>query len=158
LRLLLVLPLLLSLHTLAAQSPATPSSSSLPDAPNAQWSSVTSLHTGANLWVDTGFHSTHCKFQQATEQELTCDADGPRKFAASEVRSIRITNRAESAALLGAVGAGAGVLVVKILVTIFDDRSAKASAYGGSAGLGALIFAPIGYGTGFMHHTVYQAR
>jgi hypothetical protein len=158
LRLLLVLPLIVSAQIVAAQSVATAASSSLPDAPNAHWSNVTSLRSGTNVWVDTGFHSTHCKFQQATSQELTCDAHGPRKFAASEVRAVKTTNRAESAAVLGAVGAGAGVLVVKILVTIFDDRSAKASAYGGSAGLGALIFAPIGYGTGFIHHTVYQAR
>lgn len=160
-RLLLVLPLLVSLHTLAAQSAATASSSSLPNAPNAQWSSVTSLHTGANVWVDTGFHTTHCKFLEATDHELTCDADGPRKFAATDVRSVRTPNRAESAAVLGAVGAGVGILVVKIVtVTVFSNFSpaAKGSVYAGGAGAGALIFAPIGLATGFIHRTVYQAR
>jgi len=161
LRLLLVLPLLVSLHTLAAQSAATASSSSLPDAPNAHWSNVTSLPSGTNVWVDTGFHSTHCKLQQATDQEITCDADGPRTFAASEVRSVGTRNRAESAAILGAVGAGLGILVVKLVtVTVFSNFSpaAKGSVYAGGAGAGALIFAPIGYASGFMHRTVYQAR
>jgi hypothetical protein len=162
LRLLLVLPLLLSLHTLAAQSAATASSSSLPDAPNAHWSDVISLRSGTNVWVDTGFHSTHCKFQQATDQELTCDADGPRKFAAGEIRAVKMTNRAESAAVLGAVGAGVGIVVVKIVALTlgngFFNGQAKGSAYAGGAGAGALIFAPIGYAAGFMHRTVYQAH
>lgn len=160
-RLLLILPLLVSAQIVAAQSVATATSSSLPDAPNAHWSNVTLLHSGTNVWVDTGFHSTHCKFQQATDQELTCDADGLRKFAAGEIRAVKTTNRAESAAVLGAVGAGVGILVVKIVtLTVFSNFSpaAKGSVYAGGAGAGALIFAPIGYATGFMHRTVYQAH
>lgn len=156
-RLLLVLPLLASAHVLIAQSSPAASSSLLPNAPNAQWSRVTSLHSGANVWIDTGFHSTHCKLLQATDQKLTCDAHGPREFSASEITAVTIPNRAKSAAVLGAVGAGAGVLVVKVVATAFDARSVKGSVYTGGAGLGALIFAPIGYGTAFMHRTVYRA-
>lgn len=160
-RLLLVLSLLVSAHLLGAQSSATGSSSSLPDAPNARWSSVTSLHSGTNVWVNTGFHSTRCKFQQATDQDLTCDAHGSRKFAAGEIRTVSTSNRAESAAVFGAIGAGVGVLVVKIVdSTLFGNVSrgtVKGSVYAGGAGLGALVFAPIGYAKGFMHRTVYRA-
>ena len=113
------------------------------------------------MWVNTGFHSTHCKFQQATDQDLTCDAHGSRKFAAGEIRTVSTPNRAESAAVLGAIGAGIGVLVVTIVdSTVFGDfsrGSAKGGVYAGGAGLGALVFAPIGYAKGFMHHTVYRA-
>jgi hypothetical protein len=161
LRLLLVLSLLVSAHLLGAQSSVTGSSSSLPDAPNARWSSVTSLRAGTNVWVNTGFHSTHCKFQQATDQDLTCDAHGSRKFAPSEIKAVSTPNRAESAAVLGAVGAGVGILVVQIVAsTAFGDFSrgaARGGVYAGSAGLGALVFAPIGYAKGFMHRTVYRA-
>ena len=159
-RLLALLPLLVSAHMLAAQSSSIASSSSLPNAPNAQWSRVMSLHSGTNVWVDTGFHSTRCKLQQATEQELACDAHGPRRFAASEIKAVSVRNRAQSAAVLGAVGAGVGVLVVKLVASTllgdFTHGSAKGAAYAGGAGAGALIFAPIGYGTGFMHRTVYR--
>ena len=157
---LVILLLLASPHILIAQSSRAGSSSSLPNAPNANWSRVTSLHSGTNLWVDTGFHSTHCKLQQATDQELTCESDGTRRFAASEIRAVRTRNRAESAAVFGAVGAGVGILVVKIVASALGNgiaNGAKSSVYAGGAGVGALIFAPIGYGTGFMHRAVYQA-
>lgn len=154
-RQLLVLPLLMSAHFLAAQS--APAASSFPDAPNTHWSSVTSLHTGTNIWVDTGFHSTHCKLQRATDQELDCDAHGPQKFAAGDVKAVSVRSRVKSAAVLGAVGAGVGVLVVKIVASGLGFRGANGGAYAGGAGAGGLIFGPIGYGTGFIHRTVYRA-
>ena len=159
---LLILSLLFSAQVLAAQSPsAAASSSSLPDAPEAHWSSVTSLHSGTSVWIDTGFHSTHCKFLQASDQKLTCDAHGPREFSASEIKGVRTQNRAESAAILGGVGAGVGILVVKIVALTlgngFFNGRASGGAYAGGAAAGAIIFAPIGYATGFMHRTVYRA-
>lgn len=159
---LLILSLLVSAHILTAQSQSTvASSSSLPDAPKAHWSSVTSLRPGTNVWIDTGFHSTRCKFLQATDQKLTCDADGPREFSASDIRAVRIHNRAESAAVLGGVGAGVGILVVKIVALTlgngFFDGRASGGAYAGGAAAGAIIFAPIGYATGFLHRTIYRA-
>ena len=156
---LAVLPLLLSAHLLAAQS-APVASSSLPNAPTAHWSNVASLHSGTRVWIDTGFHSTSCRLGQVTAEKLICDADGPRDFNRSDITAVRTKNRGGSAVVLGAVGAGVGILVVKIVALSLGDGflngHAKGSAYAGGAAAGAIIFAPIGYASGFLHRTIYR--
>ena len=113
------------------------------------------------MLIDTGFHSTSCKLEQVTAEKLTCDAHGPREFKLSEITAVRTTNRAESAAVLGAVGAGVGILVVKIVAITagngFFNGRASGGAYAGGAAAGAIIFAPIGYAAGFLHRTIYRA-
>lgn len=155
---LALLPLLVSAHLLAAQS-APAASSSLPNAPAAHWSNVASLHSGTRVWIDTGFHSTSCRLGQVTAEKLICDADGPRDFNRSDITAVRTKNRAGSAAVLGAVGAGVGILVVKVVAMSVGNgffNGASGGAYAGGAGAGAIIFAPIGYATGFLHRTIYR--
>jgi hypothetical protein len=70
---------------------------------------------------------------------------------------VETYNRGESMAILAVVGAGFGLAMVTAgSASVGFGGWAKRSVYLGGAGMGAIIFLPIGYFTHPIHHTVYN--
>jgi hypothetical protein len=77
----------------------------------------------------------------------------------SEIKSIKLTRRTASTLGMAAIGIGASAIAVSATSSAVDYHgSAKGAVWAGAAGLGVVIFAPIGYFSDlFRGPTVYQA-
>jgi hypothetical protein len=136
------------------QQPALP-----PTAPPAgsNWQHIQALPSGTNIYLTTRSGTMRCTLTAVDADSLTCTRGKSTVFQRSEIKTVKLPHRGRSTAILGGVGAGLGVAVVKGLASSWGLRTAKGSVYAGGAGIGAVVFGPIGYFTDFARSTVYRA-
>ena len=150
----LVAALLLFAHPLSAQQ------TGLPNAPDARWENAQKLSFGTPIIVHSDSSHVTCKFNNAAADTLSCIHHGGVDFQRNNIRKVETYNRGASAILLAALGAGFGIMMVEVGNCAIGGRgdSVKGAVYAGGAGMGAIIFYPIGYFTHPIHHTVYEAQ
>lgn len=147
----LLTPFLLSLTAIAQQT-------ELPSAPDAQWKKVQAISFGAPIIVRSESGHVTCRFKHAAPDAFSCIDSTEVDFRRSSIRRVETYNRAGSTAVLAAAGAGIGVVTVFIVSQAVGARgTAKASVFAGGAGMGAIMFFPIGYFAHPIHRTIYQA-
>jgi hypothetical protein len=146
--------LLLFASSLSAQQ------TELPNAPDAQWQSAQKLSFGTPIIVRSGSSHVTCKFKNAAADTLSCINKGGVDFQRNSIRKVETYNRGASAILLAAAGAGFGILMVQVGNRAIGGRGddVKGAVRAGGAGMGAIMFYPIGYFTHPIHHTVYKAQ
>lgn len=125
------------------------------------WQSVESISLGTSIKLKSRTGSMNCALIAVDDNSITCAHPKNTVFNRNDILSIAIPHRGRSALIMGGVGAGVGVAVVKLVATAafggFFQGHAKGAVYAGGAGLGILVFAPIGYGTDVTHSTIYKA-
>lgn len=131
---------------------------SLPDSPGADWGRVETLPPGVNLHLAGSFGKRECKISSATTDALICESSSRLILRKSEIGSIKEEHRGRSAAVMGALGAGIGVLVVAATGSALGFTGVKGTVAAGGAAIGAVIFAPIGYFADPTASTVYRKR
>jgi hypothetical protein len=125
------------------------------------WQRVESLRPGTSLQVKMSAGAVGCAMVAADDDSLTCAHHGNLVFHRAAIVSVSLPHRGRSALIMGGIGAGVGVAVVKLVATVgfngFFNGHAKGAVYGAGAGLGVLAFAPIGYATDLTHSNLYRA-
>ena len=130
--------------SLSAQSPASPATAS--SSTDTSWAHVQALPIGTVLHVNTGRHSTLCHLRTVDTDGLACTSGAtiPR----TSITQIKLTRRAASTALVAGGGAVVGLIAVgATAASVGFNNGAKGSVLAAGIGLGALLFAPIGYFT-----------
>jgi hypothetical protein len=128
--------------------------------PGSDWSRVQALPPGTTLHVKAVKNGGLCHLKSTSAEGLICEGTGGKSFhPVSDIRAVQIAHRGRSAAILGAVGAGVGVGVVAASSkAIGFGGGAKGAVFAGGVGLGALVFAPIGFfSDAFRGETIYSA-
>lgn len=144
---------LLSVTSIAQQT-------EVPNAPQPQWKTVQTLSIGTPIIVRSGSSHTTCKFKNATDTILSCINNSEVDLQRNSIRSVETYNRPASTALFAALGAGIGIMMVQVVNLAMGGRSGdvKGAVYAGGAGMGSIIFFPIGYFTHPIHRTIYNER
>ena len=127
------------------------------------WQSVQALPPHTRVQVKTDSHNVDCAVTAVTDDKLTCSQS---VFSRSEIKSIKLLNKAKSTLtglLLGAgVGAGVGAGIGSAInagdtASYLHVSGGKAAAVG--AGVGAIIGVPFGalfgHSTNLFATTIY---
>ncbi len=153
-----LLTALLAFTTLAAaaQQPAlTPTTSPA----GSNWQHVQALPFGTKIYVTTQVRvsALECTLTAVDADSLACTHGRSTVFQRSEIKAVKLPHRGRSTAILGGVGAGLGIAVVKGVASAWGFRNAKGPVYAGGAGIGAVLFGPLGYLSDVSRSTVYTA-
>ena len=151
-----ILATLLAFTTLSA-SAQQPAQQPVQPPAGSNWSHVEALPAGTNIYVTTRSGTMKCSLAAVDADSLTCTHGKSTVFERSKVMAVKLPHRGLSTAILGEAGAGLGVAVVKGVASSWKLSGAKGSIYAGGAGIGAVVFGPIGYFTDFARSTVYRA-
>jgi hypothetical protein len=136
----LVLCGLISLTPLAMAQTAPPPSGS-------SWARVQALPAGTPVHMSTAHSGGLCHIRSVDAETLTC-AHGSKDtvIPRAEIKSITLTRRTASTLGMAGVGVGLSAIAVSVTSSAVDYHgSAKGAVWAGAAGLGVVIFAPIGY-------------
>jgi len=130
-------------------------------APQRGWSAVQALTPGTKIHVVAKAGAMDCVLDRVDSDALVCRRGHEKTetaFSLAEIKKIQIMQRGTSAVLAGGIGAGVGIgTAMAVSKGIGFGGGMKASVAVASVGLGAVVFAPIGYFSGMIRHTVYNA-
>ena len=126
------------------------------------WQHVQALPVGTSVYVNAGNKTVRCTLTSVDSDTLTCAHGKAIVYQRTEITSVKLSHRGRSTLIMAGVGAGVGAGVVKaVAVTIFGNSfthgTAKGAVYVGGAGMGAIIFWPIGFLGDPARSTVYKA-
>jgi hypothetical protein len=141
-----------------AQQPATQPT---PPPAGSNWQHVQALPFGTKIYVTTRTRvsALECTLTVVDADSLTCTHGTSTIFQRSEIKAVKLPHRGRSTAILGGIGAALGIGVVKAVASSdpFFAGHAKRSVYAGGAGIGAVLFGPLGYLSDMTRSTVYTA-
>ncbi len=128
-------------------------------AAGSDWQHVQALPVGTSIYLQANHKTSKCMVTTVDADTLTCTRGKDITFQRTEIDSIKLPHRGRSSLILSGIGAGVGVAVVKAVASSsLFGAPAKGGVYAGGAGMGAIMFWPLGYITDPARSTIYKAR